>query len=327
MFYTADDERIGEMISRTLRWKLRDVATGLLLREFVGQGIANGDSLEWTEDCVYGGTRVAGQMDEYWGGKRHFHLDHLGSVRMITNDARMRHSRNDFYPFGAEQSSSVQEATNFGFFRSDPMKFTGHDREYYGILNVDNSDYIDYMHARFYSPNTGRFLSVDPVLGDAFAPQSWNGYAYVENAPLTRNDPDGMMMRGISDDDIDAGGIVITAPAPSRAAYERDLAEAARIQRALAGDRAKRAAGSDATAKSRPGYRAPDYYAFTVNAGTWIGATVQLIVDRYGRVYWRRGQRSALSHGVVSEPCRGILESESETLRRPPEELYNCMEC
>jgi RHS repeat-associated protein len=91
----------------------------------------------------------------------------------------------------------VQEATNFGFFRSDPMKFTGHDREYYGILNVDNNDYIDYMHARYYNPNQGRFLSVDPVLDAKAAlrnPQSWNRYAYVVNNPLRYTDPTGKLI-------------------------------------------------------------------------------------------------------------------------------------
>jgi RHS repeat-associated protein len=103
--------------------------------------------------------------------------------------------RNDFYPFGGEQSSSVQEATNFGFFRSDPMKFTGHDREYYGILNVDNNDYIDYMHARYYNPNQERFLSVDPALSVKLAtanPQAWNRYSYVANNPINRIDPTGL---------------------------------------------------------------------------------------------------------------------------------------
>jgi len=193
MFYTADDERIGEMFDGMVRWKIRDLNGGQILREFKAAGSKVGDPWEWTEDYVYaGGTPVGAEMDEYWGGKRHFHLDHLGSVRMITNDARMRYSRNDFYPFGAEQSSSVQEATNFGFFRSDPMKFTGHDREYYGILNVDNNDYIDYMHARYYNPTVGRFLSPDPLDGLQRFPQSWNRYAYARNNPLKYIDPTGM---------------------------------------------------------------------------------------------------------------------------------------
>lgn len=53
------------------------------------------------------------------------------------------------------------------------MKFTGHERD---------SESLDYMNARYYDPNLGRFLSVDPVLDQKKAlkePQRWNRYAYV----------------------------------------------------------------------------------------------------------------------------------------------------
>lgn len=49
----------------------------------------------------------------------------------------------------------------------------------------------DYMHARYYSPNLGRFLSVDPVGGTVGSSQSWNRYAYVENNPVNLTDPTG----------------------------------------------------------------------------------------------------------------------------------------
>jgi RHS repeat-associated protein len=49
----------------------------------------------------------------------------------------------------------------------------------------------DYMHARYYSPNLGRFMSVDPVGGSVGSSQSWNRYTYVLNNPLAFNDPDG----------------------------------------------------------------------------------------------------------------------------------------
>ena len=49
----------------------------------------------------------------------------------------------------------------------------------------------DYMHARYYSPNLGRFVSVDAVGGDVGNSQSWNRYAYGLNNPLKYLDPDG----------------------------------------------------------------------------------------------------------------------------------------
>ncbi|HEX8153563.1 MAG TPA: RHS repeat-associated core domain-containing protein, partial [Thermoanaerobaculia bacterium] len=54
--------------------------------------------------------------------------------------------------------------------------------------------YLDYMHARYYSPTLGRFLSVDPTLDVQTAlrvPQTWNRYAYGRNNPTRFTDPDG----------------------------------------------------------------------------------------------------------------------------------------
>jgi hypothetical protein len=51
----------------------------------------------------------------------------------------------------------------------------------------------DSMHARYYSPNLGRFVSVDPVGGVVGSSQSWNRYSYVNNNPIVLIDPTGMM--------------------------------------------------------------------------------------------------------------------------------------
>ena len=49
------------------------------------------------------------------------------------------------------------------------------------------------MHARYYDPNSGRFLSVDPVLAERALhdPQKWNPYTYVRNNPIRMTDPTG----------------------------------------------------------------------------------------------------------------------------------------
>lgn len=58
---------------------------------------------------------------------------------------------------------------------------------------VETEDSTDFMHARYYSPNLGRFMSVDPVGGTIGSSQSWNRYSYVLNNPLNLVDPTGMM--------------------------------------------------------------------------------------------------------------------------------------
>ena len=57
------------------------------------------------------------------------------------------------------------------------------------------------MHARFFSPHTGRFLSVDPSKRswDRRQPQSWNRYSYVRGNPLKYRDPDGKVLDTVLD--------------------------------------------------------------------------------------------------------------------------------
>lgn len=49
----------------------------------------------------------------------------------------------------------------------------------------------DYMHARYYSTALDRFVSVDPVKGNAGSSQTWNRYSYALNNPIKFIDPDG----------------------------------------------------------------------------------------------------------------------------------------
>ncbi|MEV7278718.1 ricin-type beta-trefoil lectin domain protein [Streptomyces sp. NPDC093111] len=54
----------------------------------------------------------------------------------------------------------------------------------------DTATGLTNLGARQYLPAAGRFISTDPLF-DAADPQSWNGYAYADNSPVTNSDPDG----------------------------------------------------------------------------------------------------------------------------------------
>jgi RHS repeat-associated protein len=145
----------------------------------------------WVEDFVWrNGLLLGSQRPLEMGGRRHFHLDHLGTPRLVTSDDGQLVSYHDYYPFGDEHSPVAQEVPS-GFDREDPLKFTGHERDYAGGMGGEDGHAVDYMHARYYNPSVGRLLSVDPVEGDPSRPQSWNRYAYVMNNPLNRVDPTG----------------------------------------------------------------------------------------------------------------------------------------
>ncbi|MDP9194011.1 MAG: RHS repeat-associated core domain-containing protein, partial [Acidobacteriota bacterium] len=95
----------------------------------------------------------------------------------VTDSDGVEISRHTYYPFGYEVGAAT----------SGEKQFTGHERD---------SPTLDYMHARYYNPTWGRFLSVDPLLDvkrSTREPQSWNRYSYVVNNPINRIDPDGRM--------------------------------------------------------------------------------------------------------------------------------------
>jgi RHS repeat-associated protein len=54
-----------------------------------------------------------------------------------------------------------------------------------------------YLRARYYSPPTGRFLSMDTFAGVSFDPPTLHKYAYVANSPIDRVDPSGRFFGGI----------------------------------------------------------------------------------------------------------------------------------
>lgn len=102
----------------------------------------------WHEDCIYAeGRLVKGDCEAAYGGRRHFHAEHLGSTRLITTEDRDRLGRHEFYPFGQERTVAMQAGIDAGQ-RAEPMKFTGHQRDFFGLVNVPNDNYLDYMHAR-----------------------------------------------------------------------------------------------------------------------------------------------------------------------------------
>ncbi|NJL26806.1 MAG: hypothetical protein HC897_02465 [Thermoanaerobaculia bacterium] len=111
----------------------------------------------------------------------HFHPDHLGTPRQITNASGVQVALHSYYPFGQEATDPAQTAFT--------KKFTGHERDANGTGTAGD---LDYMHARYCSPTLGRFLSFDPIGGNPRAPQSWNRYAYALNSPMNYTDPEGL---------------------------------------------------------------------------------------------------------------------------------------
>jgi RHS repeat-associated protein len=185
--YTAGGERIQERIGTPLSPSSVIVAArGLdnkVLRLFTKTGTNPPD---WTRDYVYrDGLHVASIEPPVASPVvKHFHLDHLGTIRRITGTGTPAAvlASHDYYPYGLEATTAGQD--------TERMKFTGHERDLQGTSTVQTDD-LDYMHARYYNPNVARFLSVDPVRGNPRKPQTFNLYAYVAGNPLRFVDPTG----------------------------------------------------------------------------------------------------------------------------------------
>ncbi|HEX3069975.1 MAG TPA: RHS repeat-associated core domain-containing protein [Thermoanaerobaculia bacterium] len=181
--YTADDERIVVRQGQSWTWTVRGL-DNKVLREFTSTEPNNAAGFPaaggtWIKDYVWRDGLLLASTDTT--GTYHYHLDHLGTPRLITNASGVKVAEHAYYPFGAEISLTPHESNE------EAMKFTGHERD----IVAGDGHTLDDMHARYYNASLGRFLEVDPVLGKLDQPQSWNRYSYTENNPVNLLDPDG----------------------------------------------------------------------------------------------------------------------------------------
>lgn len=104
-------------------------------------------------------------------------MDQLGTASVEIDAAGHGLRFESFSPFGRIAAQGGSSGTQ------GRRMFGGHDRQ----LDLG----LVYMNARWMSPGTGSFLSVDPVVRNPHVGASLNGYAYVENNPISSIDPTG----------------------------------------------------------------------------------------------------------------------------------------
>jgi RHS repeat-associated protein len=102
----------------------------------------------------------------------YFHNDHLGTPQVLSDDTGAIAWKAVYTPFG-EAVPSIQTVEN-------PFRFPG---QYY-----DQETGLHYNYFRYYNPQTGRYITPDPIGLEG----GINLYAYVANNPINEIDPLGL---------------------------------------------------------------------------------------------------------------------------------------
>lgn len=112
------------------------------------------------------------------GGKTYtFHSNAHGDITTVTDELGTVVATFEYDVWG----NILKES---GTFASEvPFRYAGY--------RYDPETKLYYLQQRYYHPEIGRFLTLDPVLGDKENPITQNGYAYADNNPVMMVDPDG----------------------------------------------------------------------------------------------------------------------------------------
>jgi RHS repeat-associated protein len=117
------------------------------------------------------------------------HRDHLASVRLVTNDAGLQTEATAYAPYGEKLNAAFSTRKGYIGERFDAET---------GLL---------YLNARYMNPLWGRFISPDdwdPTLDGV----GTNRYAYAQNDPINKSDPNGHVVeKGEPDGRYNAGGV------------------------------------------------------------------------------------------------------------------------
>ncbi|MFG2091940.1 RHS repeat-associated core domain-containing protein, partial [Spirillospora sp. NPDC048824] len=146
---------------------------GTELRALNGATTATG-----TRYYTFAGQTVAMRTSD--GTITHLAGDHQGTAQIAVNTTT--------------QQTTVRRSTPFGGIRGfDDDATWPNDKGFLGATKDPTG--LTHLSAREYDPDTGRFISVDPVL-DTADPLQMNGYTYASNNPVTHSDPSGLRVDG-----------------------------------------------------------------------------------------------------------------------------------
>lgn len=129
---------------------------------------------------LHGPTLVA-RIDAATGEPRYYHGNDLGNIVALTDAAGEVTDRYAYDPYGLPAGREGDTP--------NPFTFVGG----LGVMveEPDNPMGLYFMRARFYDPDTGRFIGKDPVEGTLTNPLELNRYAYGLDNPVVYSDSSG----------------------------------------------------------------------------------------------------------------------------------------
>jgi RHS repeat-associated protein len=129
-------------------------------------------------EYVYGDDLIS---QERGGSDSYYLYDGQGSTRQLTNSTQTITDTYTFDAFGNELHKTGTTMNNY-LYTSD---------------QYDPNAGFYYLRARYENPKIGRFVTVDPFVGNVFQPISLHKYLYVGNNPVMNIDPAGKMYTAI----------------------------------------------------------------------------------------------------------------------------------
>ncbi|NIN63945.1 MAG: hypothetical protein GTO63_04355 [Anaerolineae bacterium] len=160
--YNGDGVRVGKTIGAATTDYLVDLAATLPVV------ISDTDAV-----YLYGLDIIAEQLAR---AERYYYVhDGPGSVRQLVDTTGQIEANYGYDPFGVPLAGNVVPK---------PWQFTGEA--------WDAEVELLYLRARYYQPETGRFVTKDPWAGDVWQPATQNTYVYVTNNPVNFTDPSGL---------------------------------------------------------------------------------------------------------------------------------------
>ncbi len=155
-------------------YTLRDDSNRIVTEMAGGSTGASSATLSVTRDNVFLGNLLVASYVASPAGWQYTTSDHIGSPRLVFNQARQVVETHKYWPYGEDTTTTPPG-----------------QRLSYALMEKDGEAKRFYDHARNHDHVLGRFLSPDRVGGTPANPQSWNRYAYTLNNPMKYVDPDG----------------------------------------------------------------------------------------------------------------------------------------